>query len=214
MATPDALLTRVEKLLALATSNNVHEAAAAAARAQSLIVQHRLASLLAARAAGAGKGPDPVEDELVERARRPRRWRSVLAQGLAEANGCVVYSVSVGPERELRVAGRAEDRSVVLALFAWLAPRLEWLSASHGAGYDRDWHDAFRVGAAEEVTQRLATGDGSVPGLLVTDAATRRAAVDGWAEAHLRLGHGRGMRVNGQGYARGQAAARGLPLKK
>ena len=224
MPTLDAVLTRVEKLLALATSNNVHEAGAAAARAQALIAEHRLASLLEARAAGAGMGPDPVGDEVVERARRPRAWRGVLAQGLAAANGCVAYSVSLGPQTELRLAGRAEDRRVVLALFSWLAPRLEWLSASHGAGRERDWHDAFRVGAAEEVTRRLAAGGGSPPelppgdtaavALLDRDAAARRTAVDAWAEAHLRLGRGRGLRVDERGYARGKEAAGELGLPK
>ncbi len=224
MPTLDAVLLQVEKLLALATSNHVHEAAAAAARAQALIAQHRLESLVAARAAGAGAGPDPVEDQLLERARRPRAWRGVLAQGLAEANACVAYSASVGPETELRLAGRAEDRRVVIALFAWLAPRLEWLSASHGAGRDRDWHDAFRVGAAEEVTRLLAAeGDGSpapvsddstAVALLDADRMQRERGVDAWADAHLRPGRARALRVDGRGYARGRAAAHELPLPK
>ena len=37
-----ALLARVQKLLALASSQNVHEAASAAAMAQALIERHRL----------------------------------------------------------------------------------------------------------------------------------------------------------------------------
>ena len=45
----DAVLERVRKLLALATSPNLHEAAAAAAAAQALIERHRLGSLLEAQ---------------------------------------------------------------------------------------------------------------------------------------------------------------------
>ena len=202
----------------------MHEAAAAAARAQALIAQYRLASLLAARAAGAGAGPDPVEDELLERARRPRAWRGALASGLAEVNACVAYSVSVGAQTELRLAGRAEDRRVVTAFFAWLAPRLEWLSASHGAGRDRDWHEAFRVGAAEEVTRLLAaehdeppapvSADSTAVAFFDADRMQRERAVDAWAAAHLRQGRARGLRVDGRGYARGKAAAHELPLPK
>ena len=48
------IVDRVRKLLALAGSSNVHEAAAAAARAQELITRHRLESLCASgyRASG------------------------------------------------------------------------------------------------------------------------------------------------------------------
>ena len=77
-----ALLTRIRKLLGLATSSNVHEAAAAAAQAQLLIERHRVAHLLEP----AVPDEDPLTDGAeapLESARRPRRWKAALAAGLA-----------------------------------------------------------------------------------------------------------------------------------
>jgi hypothetical protein len=147
------VVDRVRKLLALATSPNVHEAAAAAARAQALISRHHLASLL-----GDTPDPDPVTDGAdapLERARKLRKWRVVLASSLAEVNGCVAYSVDLGAHQELRVAGRSADRTAVAALWEWLPERIQWLSASLGAGRSRQWHDDFRIGAVEAVVEQL-----------------------------------------------------------
>ncbi len=214
MSNVAAVLARVEKLLALSTSSNVHEAALAAARAQELIEAHRLEDLLAARAAARGEGPEPVGEEVLEVAKRPRRWRAILAAALAPSQACLAYSVARGREEELRIAGRAADRAAVRTLFQWLAPRLEWLSASHGAGRSRDWHEAFRVGAAEEVAARLgepaAAASADSTALLAGDRALRAAAVEEWATANLRLGGGRGLRLDAHGYTSGRAAAAAL----
>lgn len=210
-----AVLLRVEKLLALATSTNVHEAALAAARARELIEAHRLEALLADRAAARGEGADPVGEEVLEVAKRPRRWRTILAAALAESQACLVYSAARGGVEELRVVGRAADRAAVRTCFEGLAPRLEWLSASHGAGRSRAWHEAFRIGAAEAIAARLGepTADASPAStaLLVDDHAVRHAAVEACASSNLRLGPGRSLRLDAHGYARGQAAAETLP---
>lgn len=207
------LLDRVRKLLALAGSPNVHEAALAAAAVQALIDRHRLAALLAEEVS------EPITDGAeapLERARRPRKWRSVLASALAEANGCLAWSAERGGETALCVLGRADDREAVRALWDWLAPRIEWLSATHGAGRDRAWHEAFRVGAVETVVARLRgqpEGDGE-PGLVRVqqELVARRAAVERYAEGRLGLRSGRGMRLDARAYARGRAAGAELDL--
>jgi hypothetical protein len=209
VASLDAVLSRVEKLLALATSSNVHEAALAASRAQALIEEHRLEELLAERAdAGVEIGEDTLES-----VRRPRTWRAVLGQGIASNNGCICYSVVVGSETELRVVGRDADRAAVRTLFAWLAPRIEWLSATHGPNKSRAWHDAFRVGAATEVVARLGPDEVvEEHALLRADRMARNDAVERWAERNLRLGAGRGLSLDPRGYRQGKKAAGELKL--
>jgi len=214
-----ALLTRIRKLLGLATSSNVHEAAAAAAQAQLLIERHRLAHLLEPAATDADPLTDGADAPL-ESARRPRRWKAALACGLAEVNGCVAYSVQRGGETELRVAGRASDRAVVASVWTWLVPRIEWLSATHGEGRNRAWHDAFRVGAADAVVERLKKAGAalepelaqSTRALVLQDRMSRRAQVDAFASATLRLAKGRTLRVDARGFARGQSAGADLAL--
>jgi len=230
MSGPD-VLSRVRKLLALAGSPNVHEAAAAAAAAQALIDRHRLADLLRARTDPADAVTDGAEAP-IDTARRLRPWRIVLAGGLARANGCVAYTAARGTETELRVAGRAADRAAVAALYGPLARQLEWLSATHGPGRARVWHDSFRVGAAEAVVARLAAGadeptavrsepgdppaadtlpDGAVVRFAEARAA-RAAAVEAFVEEHLGLSAGRAIRVDARGFRSGSAAGAALPL--
>ncbi len=214
---PTQLIARVRKLLALANSPNVHEAAAAAAAAQALIERHRLGRLLEAEA------DDPItggRDTPLDVAKRPRRWKQVLASSLASANGCVAYSAEVGRETHLLLAGRASDRTAVAALWEWLVSRIEWLSATHGAGRNRAWHEAFRIGAAEVIVARLhesraveqaALGEAALVRVLPALAA-RAAAVSEFVDAHLRLAAGRVLQVDARGLASGRAAGVGVAL--
>ena len=95
MGPTDKVLSRVRKLLALAESPNVHEAASAAARAQELISQHRLEAVLEAEDAAATQdAADPIGQETLETSKRLRRWKTVLAGGLARANGCIAFTRS------------------------------------------------------------------------------------------------------------------------
>jgi hypothetical protein len=214
------ILERVRKLLALASSPNVHEAASAAAMAQALIERHRLQSWLDARDE---PSRDPIEDGLdapLEVARKVRTWKRVLAAALADANGCIAYTRVHGEDEAIIVAGRAVDRQAVVELWGWLVKRIEWLSATHGAGRSRKWHDSFRVGAATAVGERLASvatevrGEHGARELVVVDPliAARRQALDAYVAQHLRLGPGRNVRVLPEAWRRGQEAAEALPL--
>lgn len=215
-----AVLDRVRKLLALATSPNVHEAALAAARAQELIERHRLEGLLAAEAEAEADPITDGRDEPLEVARRLRRWKGALAAGLAEANGCRAYTAEIGGKTHLLVAGRASDRAAILALWEWLVPRLEWLSATHGAGQPRDWHEAFRIGAAETIADRLrgavsearASLDSAALARIEPTASARAEAVERYSRETLRLRPGRSPPVNADGLVRGRIAGASVPL--
>ncbi len=221
MATDSAVLDRVRKLLALAGSPNVHEAASAAAMAQTLIERHRLERWLQAAEAEAA---DPIEDgrdRPLDVARKIRKWKSVLAVTLAEANGCVAYTLDRGREQAIVVAGRAADREAVIALWGWLHKRVEWLSATHGAGRSRGWHDAFRVGVVDAVGERLRRVAGEVrgeqqPGALARldpTALAQRDALERYVRENLQMARGRGIRVDARAWERGRAAGAELPLE-
>jgi hypothetical protein len=213
-------LDRVRKLLALAQSPNVHEAAAAAAAAQTLIEEYRLHGLL----------DQDAEEEVVtdgrgeplEVARRLRRWKTLLAGGLARINGCTAYTVTLGKERHVLIAGRDEDREAIRALFSWLVQKIEWLSATHGKGQDRSWHNAFRVGACEVVVQRLGEAQNQARATLSTTAMSvvtpalerRREAVDAFVADRLKLKRGRRLRVDAAGYERGREEGSRLSLDR
>jgi hypothetical protein len=144
-----------------------------------------------------------------------------LAAGLAEANGCLAYSALQGEDTLLLLAGRAADRAAVAEIWGWLVTRLEWLSATHGPGRSRAWHEAFRIGAAEVIAERLAGARAEVQASFPTAAlvrieperAARAAAVEAFAERHLHLGRGRALRVDGRGLAQGRAAGAAMKLR-
>jgi Protein of unknown function (DUF2786) len=221
-AAAPAVLARVRKLLALATSSNPHEAALAAARAQAIIEAHRLEGWLAA-AHDVAQDPDPIvdaRDTPLEVARKLRKWKVALASALAQVNGCVAYVRPCPGGDALVLVGRARDREAVHALWEWLVKRIEWLSATHGAGRSRQWHDAFRIGVVDEVTERLDDGRAhgadelSSVALVAIDPlrAAHRDALDRFIEDNLGLTPGRGMRLDARAYDRGRGAAAELEL--
>lgn len=209
-----SVLDRVRKLLALAESPNVFEAAAAAARAQALIATHRLEGLLAQEAA------EPIldaRDSPLESGKRLRKWKIALAATLAEANGCVAYTLEGPREDAIVLVGRETDREAVRALYGWLVKAIGWLSATEGAGRSRDWHEAFRIGAVDAIAERLrevpaAPAEGAALVRAEAALAERRAALDAYVAAHLRLGPGRGLRVRADAYEAGRRKGRELPL--
>ncbi len=215
-------LDRVRKLLALATSPDVHEAATAAAQAQTLITRHRLEQWLAAER-DAADDPDPIADATdapLEVARKLRPWKVALACALAEVNGCVAYTLDRGDAQAIALVGRARDRAAVETLWAWAVKRVEWLSATHGEGKSRKWHEAFRVGAVDVLARRLGeaakgvreASTGAELATLDRASAVHREALDRFVEERLGLRSGRGMRVDASAYARGRRAAEGMCL--
>jgi hypothetical protein len=221
MPSPPSALARVRKLLALATSPNPHEAALAAARAQALIEAHRLQAWLDAERQQE-EDPDPIvdaRDEPLELGRRLRKWKVVLASMLAEANGCTAYTLERGREQAIVLVGRGRDRAAVIELWGWLVKRIEWLSATHGAGRDRQWHEAFRIGVVDAIAERLRQGneearaglDGAALVVVEPARAAHREALDRVTEG-LRLGAGRAVRVDARAWQRGKAAGGDVEL--
>ena len=222
MTTDQSILSRVGKLLALAGSPNVHEAASAAAHAQTLIARHRLQGWLDADQA-ASADVDPIEDASdtpLEVARRLRKWKVVLAQTLAEANCCLAYTLRRGSDEAIVLVGRGRDRAAVLELWTGLVTRIEWLSATHGAGRDRKWHDGFRVGVVATLAEKLAPVAAEVraelgAGALVhvdPAAIAQREALERYVEEHLQLGRGRGISVDAVAWEQGRAVAATLQV--
>lgn len=209
-------------MLALATSPNPHEAAVAAAHAQTLIESHRLERWLAAEDE-VREDPDPIEDARdapLETAKRLRKWKVVLATTLAQANGCVAYTLAGDPKSSIVLVGRSRDREMVRELWAWLVKQIEWLSATNGEGQDRRWHDAFRIGVVSAVSERLKEAVQSVHSELDSSALERvdparvahREALERFVSERLSLGRGRNVRVDAEAWEQGHAASGKLKL--
>lgn len=151
----DKLLDRIRRLLRLAESSNVHEAASAAARAQELMTRHRIAAAALDQDDGSEAGIVDHRAEPLDGSKRLRRWKTHLAVAVAQANGCRVYVLPRGKQRELILVGRAEDAELVRGLYEALRVQIEALTRKHCAGQERSYRNAFRLGAVSTLTERL-----------------------------------------------------------
>ncbi len=231
------LLDRIRRLLRLAESPNVHEAAVAAERAQELMARHRIEAAALDRGAADG-GIVDMRDAPLEASKRLRPWKTQLGNAIARANGCRVYLLERAGVRQLVLVGRPEDAELVRALYAELVPRVECLTRHHGQGRDRAFRNAFRLGVVATLHERLAHSaqtareralEGEVdegdegagapsPRAAIVHALARldarEEAVDRFMERtlNLRRGRAKGLRADAEGYARGRLAGHTVAL--
>jgi len=168
MTTADPILSRIQKLLALATSDNVHESAQAAAAAQRLMLQHGIDS--------ADLAPPSVQEITFDHDLANDTWFQILAKHVGESCFCRTYGKTVHvPGRINRrtvtvMLGRANDVAVASVLLAWLAGEVnrladkDWVREERGGSYGygkpvhgKTWKNSFRQGAVKTLGERLQT---------------------------------------------------------
>ena len=218
------VLDKVRKLLQLAKSDNANEAAAAMAKAQSLIEQHRL-SVAELEASGDGdqESKTPTVVMVLEGVRLPI-WQVRLIIILVEANGCDTwqgYAHKAGKVvSHYQVIGRASDVEAVKYLFAYSVSELTRL-AKCCKGLGRSFHNAWYQGAvtgikdqitvAKEIAHQEAHASTQALVLLDkrrTDAAlAMRQLVPGLKTTPVRSG-----KLIGDAYRAGREAGRNMPM--
>jgi hypothetical protein len=230
------VLERIQKLRALEGSPNVHEAATAAALADKLIQQHKLAE--AELEAGTGERaerPDEAPDPLLQE-RRATTWKWRLACGLASHYDVAVYRQStlgapltldaaVPPARSgmlsaLRMVGRPSDLAALRWMFAWLSTEIEQLANRDGVGRGRRWGNAFRIGAVSTVVIALAQSKAALPhggsgtGAAIILAQRGEQADRRMRELHPDLGATSrlGSATDAHGFEAGQLAGQSIDL--
>ena len=164
MTVADPILSRIQKLLALATSDNVHESAQAAAAAQRLMLQHGIDS--------ADLAPPSVQEITIDHDLANDTWFQILAKHVGESCFCRTYGKTVHvPGRVNRrtvtvMLGRANDVAVASVLLAWLAGEVNrladkgWVLEERGYGkpvHGKTWKNSFRQGAVKTLGERLQT---------------------------------------------------------
>ena len=152
----EAVIGRIRKLLALADSNNPHEAALALARAQELAERHQLDM---AHLSVADELPDVGEESIPVAG--AYLWQAGLLQAVAAAAGARVFATSVARRqaqgsirrsRVLTVVGTPAARRLTVESFVWLRERLEAMAQRRGTRKDRS---SYLWGAVKTVGERL-----------------------------------------------------------
>lgn len=181
------MLEKVRKLLALAGSDNEHEAAAAAARAASIMERYEIE---AADLGNLDDEPEEIEETTFDdHGGRLTRWRAVLASILAQASGCAVYTVG----GRIQIVGKPSDVERAGILFRYCREEIERLAIRHARGQGRAYANAYRHGCVSAIgtsirqeaakTQRAAQEAGNTSALVLVD---RQKA----ANTHMHQVHG------------------------
>lgn len=229
----EKIIDRVRKLLALSTSSNVHEAAAAAGRAQDLIERHALRD-------------EEIEDEspearaeragyttyVLETTGRVTEWRLVLAQGICHVNGCTLLTWREGPRRRRKTkivaAGSPRDLSAIAYLYEYFRVEIERLATAVRAkryGVERTYMSSFRLGASVTIREKMEAARNAVHNeLRLTGDATAIARIDkrlarlddvkAWADDFFQAKEARDAqgKIDPEGYAAGRRAARAITV--
>lgn len=161
-----APIEKIRRLLRLAASSNVHEAAAAAAKAQELLSRWGLREQDVA---------EQTDEPVVMPIKCPRSiWRRWLLIALSEVNAarCLQKSGGIG----YLILARREVGEAVAYLFAYLTRTidrlcLEAVTQVQPADH-RAWMRSFRLGAARTVGERLRAAHEAA----CMDAVTARGA--------------------------------------
>jgi hypothetical protein len=147
---------KVRKLLRLATSSNVNEAALAAAKAQQLIDEHNLTDALLSIDSEQREPDESIEDfgrkgAPLDTGKKLDRWRWYLASTLLRANGCAGY-VSGG---DIHIIGRPMDADAVRYLYAYLKREVEQLVTRNARGCGRTYVNNYRLGVVDTIAKKV-----------------------------------------------------------
>jgi hypothetical protein len=153
METPQ-VIDKIKKLLASAgQKDNANEAANAFARAQALATKHRI-ELAQLQTSSAEPETDPMVKESINMGGRVLAWKKVLIHSMQGAFG--VYCIVLQGKGEYVLAGKASDVQTALYLYHAISAEIERLTAILARGKGASYAHAFKYGAAETVSKRIA----------------------------------------------------------
>jgi len=154
-----AIEERIRKLLALADSPNENEAAAAAEKAQALMLRYGIELATIAAAAGERLA---VDEHVIDGKVDP--WRRMLAAAVARGSGGQIVWAPGGRGRsqgKIFFYGPAGAVGGMVDLYRYLEAQLVVISAAATAArrerrvHGRTWRNSFLLGAVARVAQRL-----------------------------------------------------------
>ena len=233
--TIDQAIDKIRKLLALATSDNPHEAAQAAARAQEILDRYEINRAMLAIDAGDVELDEPIEnfatkDAPLDAAKAVATWKGCLSRVLAEVNQCRVYTSRNDNGRTIEIVGRAGNVQKVRYLYAYLVHEIERLCARDGRGCGRTWRNNYRHGVIDTVAKALRAArahaadelrrevGANARALMRVDQALARIdahsrALDRWCSSNLNLrAASHSARSNKSAHQRGQEAGHEIKI--
>lgn len=223
----ESIANKIKKLLALSQSPNEAEAIAASRKAQELLTRHNLSM-----ADLADSSQEDVDQYEVSSQQKSDRWRESLIDGVADANFCEFLTRTTrGNGSTYLLIGRPSNCKVAALQYEYLCKTVERLAseAVNETG-EKGFRNAFRVGCAQRIRQRLketikeqcsqgvVSNDGNISAIVMRSLFERRQAE---IKQYISTELGRVRYVNkstsissSSGYAAGDRAGRQVSLNK
>jgi hypothetical protein len=155
----DKIADRIRKLLELAKSDNEHEAAAAAGRAATLMAEHAVTEAMLEVTDSTHAREPIVEGDLAEKDQTRTRtaWRVTIASAVAKSYDCRTFFMFSNLVALGRTSSVNAWRYTCGYLFATIDRLADsgWARMGGNGESARAWKNAFRLGAASVVAQRL-----------------------------------------------------------
>lgn len=152
--THEQALDKVARLLRLAKSDNPHEAALAASKAQDIIDRYKLGEV--ALDYEKPKPEEPIKEFEApldgESHKSASTWKIRLAVSICESNQCKVILRGGA----ILLIGRPSDAESVRYLYAWLAQEVDRLAERDAKGNGKSWANNFRLGVVDAIGAKVA----------------------------------------------------------
>jgi hypothetical protein len=216
-----SILDKVRKLRALAQSDNVNEAAAAAAAAERLIQEHNLseAEITIQDAPPEACSADPT---VIATWGRSPAWEGTLLAVLRRLYHCSALYVSGYQDdgktvQRYTVFGRPSDIETLRYQFAWYSAEINRITAKASRGKGRTFANSFRLGTVDAIckallavqTETRAAATSTALAVVDKRAQDARTAMRTHFPRTVRRGVG-GGRINRDAFGQGQEAGRGI----
>lgn len=160
----EKVLDKIQKLLALSENNpSPEEAAAAAARAEELMVKYNVTRYMVESSSGV-EHKEPIIDGWkvghVFESGSKVIWKQMLAVGVAEVNSCrIYYKVEPGKGgrriNHMCPIGTESDIVITKYLYLYLRDEIDRLCKRDNGGYGKTWANNFKMGATDVIIARL-----------------------------------------------------------
>ena len=204
------IIEKVQRLLALSKSANIHEASAAANAANKLIDTYRLSEADIECMSDAG---EPIEEdsEYIYESGKITPWKTTLVHHLVKHYGCVHWNdTSYATGRQVsryRLVGRRSDIGIAKYMFAYLTAECQRLAAIEAKGKGRVFVGSYCKGFVDGIATQLAASRKDAQQTASSNAIVKINAREEEAKAALYKFHTNLRTVKSQSHARIDASA-------
>lgn len=223
MDTVAHIIERVQKLLALSTSSNANEAAAAAATANRLIDQYRLST---ADLESKTEPAEPIEEDdgYIYESGRVNPWKTRLVDILVKHYGLAYWNdntYATGRQvSRYRLVGRKSDITIAKYMFAWLTTECQRLSDKEAKGKGRIYVNSYCIGFVRGIGTQLKSSrvevqkEASSSAIIKIDARSQEAdAIMFQLHTGLKRGTSHShSQLDGRAFAAGKSKGEALHL--